>query len=308
MGVISIDQLIADFVRYLDSNQWDNLKNREGFDAIFVDELHLFNKLERMVFPELIRDKGPLAPSKPIFMAYDFRQAERDYVGFGEQSDLRRAGSWVGANFEASDVVELSQVFRYTPEIAEFIHHLSEPFATLDIFDDINLVPSEAAQRNKDATPRLKEFTTNTSLYAWTFVEARKKAKELQSGRKVAVICMDDSLFATYTSAGQHKGEFVPMNSRDSLGDIRFAGKRFVFSTPEYVAGLQFEAVYLINLDERVRIASDESPLLRRQYLARVYLAASRASKMITICTSREGGGPSNVLTRCISLGSLVKS
>lgn len=307
MGVISVDQLVADFVRYLDSNQWDNLRTRDGFDALFIDELHLFNKIERLVFPELIRDKGPFAPSKPIFMAYDFRQSEREYYGFGQSNDLRRSGSWIGKSFEASEVVELSEVFRYTPGIARFVHDLSEPFATLDIFDDIQLGHSDDVSAATEGRPELKEFSTNLLLYNTMFAEARRYAKELGSGRRVAVLCLDDSLFETYANAGQFKDSLVVIRSRDSLGDIRFAGKRFIFSVPEYVAGLQFDTVLLLNVDEKTRISVEDSPLLKRQYLSRIYLAATRAANKLILCASLEGGGPSKILDRCLAQGSLVR-
>ena len=54
MNAISVDQLIADFIGFLDSNRWDVLRAGKGFDAIFVDELHLFNREERMVFQSLM--------------------------------------------------------------------------------------------------------------------------------------------------------------------------------------------------------------------------------------------------------------
>lgn len=56
MGVIGNDQMIADYLGFLDSNRWDNIRLREGFDAVFVDELHLFNRQERMTLHHLMRD------------------------------------------------------------------------------------------------------------------------------------------------------------------------------------------------------------------------------------------------------------
>src|SRR5947208_843650 len=35
-------------------------------------------------------------------------------------------------------------------------------------------------------------------------------------------------------------GKFVPLTSRDEVAQLKYAGKRCVFSTPDYVAGLQF--------------------------------------------------------------------
>ena len=39
MGTISVDQMVTDFNSYLDSNMWDQIRERSGYDALFIDEL-----------------------------------------------------------------------------------------------------------------------------------------------------------------------------------------------------------------------------------------------------------------------------
>jgi hypothetical protein len=46
--VLSMDQMIADFNRYLLTHEWRQLREKNGFDLIFVDEFHYFNRAERM--------------------------------------------------------------------------------------------------------------------------------------------------------------------------------------------------------------------------------------------------------------------
>jgi hypothetical protein len=53
---IGTDQMIAEFLNYLDSYRWEATRTKEGFDAVLVDELHLFNRQERMLFRHLLRD------------------------------------------------------------------------------------------------------------------------------------------------------------------------------------------------------------------------------------------------------------
>ena len=71
---IGTDQMIADFLNYVDSYRWEATRKKEGFDVVFVDELHLFNRQERMLFRQLLRD-----PDHPptVFMAYDAKQSPR---------------------------------------------------------------------------------------------------------------------------------------------------------------------------------------------------------------------------------------
>ena len=60
--------MITDFLNYLDSFRWEATRDREGFDAVFVDELHLFSRQERLIFRHLLRvpNDTPI-----VIMAYD---------------------------------------------------------------------------------------------------------------------------------------------------------------------------------------------------------------------------------------------
>jgi hypothetical protein len=103
---LCLDQMMGDFSRYLiNSAEWRQLRNRaqdkKGFDLIFVDEFHHFNKVEAGIFHNLFsRDyqsllkaeesidedlsnvpdlEDPLSDHKkqlpPLFMAYDLKQS-----------------------------------------------------------------------------------------------------------------------------------------------------------------------------------------------------------------------------------------
>ncbi|MBY0445202.1 MAG: hypothetical protein K2Q15_08355, partial [Burkholderiales bacterium] len=69
------DQMISDFLNYLDSFRWEATRGQDGFDAIFVDELHLFNRQERAVFRNLL-SSSEVVPI--VLMACDAKQSPRD--------------------------------------------------------------------------------------------------------------------------------------------------------------------------------------------------------------------------------------
>lgn len=101
------------------------------------------------------------------------------------------------------------------------------------------------------------------------------------------------------------KDTFVPITARDQMNELRYAKRRCVFSMPEYVAGLQFDTVYLIHVDEvdfddRIRGSG-----FQRRYISRCYVGASRASKKLVISSSHERGGPSRILAGPMTGGSL---
>ena len=50
---LSMGQLIADFVKYLGTHEWNQLREELGFDVIFIDEYHYFNRIETLTFHNL---------------------------------------------------------------------------------------------------------------------------------------------------------------------------------------------------------------------------------------------------------------
>lgn len=84
---IGTDQMIADFLNYLDSYRWEATRKKEGFDAVFVDELHLFNRQERMLFRHLLRD-----PEKPPQYSWHTMPSSRLAIRFlGCQARIRKS-------------------------------------------------------------------------------------------------------------------------------------------------------------------------------------------------------------------------
>ncbi len=106
MKAIGGDQMVTDFLNHLDSFRWEATRQHDGYDAVFVDELHLFNRQERMVFSHLLRSTDA-APS--VFMAYDAKQSPRDTFlrlqalnqsnwtsgGMRSLGKLRKLSSWM---------------------------------------------------------------------------------------------------------------------------------------------------------------------------------------------------------------------
>jgi hypothetical protein len=135
------------------------------------------------------------------------------------------------------------------------------------------------------------------------FSQAQSVANK-QGGRQVAVLCMNDELFGKYLKFGRIGGKFVALTSRDEVSELKYAGKRCVFSTPDYVAGLQFHTVFLINVD-KADLLDEDGIGKRRRFVSRCYLGASRASKQLQIVCNAERGGPAEILNGPLQAGSL---
>lgn len=309
MDTLSVDQMVGDFNSFLNSNRWDRIRDREGYDALFVDELHLFTSIERQTLHKLIRrdddaDGKPKRP--PIFMAYDLKQSPRDtFAEYGE-GDTNLFG--VSTGLQGSELVKLEKVFRYTPEIAEFLADLDATFPGIDVPGEWDAYVGKA-QLEHGSIPELTVYQDELHLFSSVFPEAEKIARSTAGGgRRVAVLCASEELFDRYleTAAGQYKGRHIPIANREPSSELRHAGKRFVFSMPEYVAGLQFDTVFLIHVDAE-DAPSDAGDGLRRRFISSIYLGSSRAEKTLRIASCLTRGDHSDILDMPLDRGSLVK-
>ena len=125
----------------------------------------------------------------------------------------------------------------------------------------------------------------------------------------IAVLCASEDAFDRYlgAAAGQFSGRHLPIVSREPSSELRHAGKRFIFSMPEYVAGRQFDTVFLIHVDagEAPRDASDG---VRRRFISNIYLGSSRAENTLKLASCLTRGGRSDVLDMAIQRNSLVEA
>lgn len=301
MGVIGSDQMISDFLGYLDSNRWDNIRLREGFDIIFVDELHLFNRQERMTLHQLMRDT-----SKPpiVVMAYDSKQSIRDtFYGLAENKD----GKTIFARdmqLGETERFDLTKAFRYTPEIAQVLEWIDQTFPAAGISEELGAdwaaISLESTQESGNL-PILVKARTTKDIFDYVFPKAKKAITPLGKGKHVAVLCASEELFKTYADSGKYKGDFLPITDREQLSNLRYAGKRFILSMPEFVAGVQFDTVFLIEVNEGEVEQGPYSTGALRRFVSLVYTGASRAERVLEIYSSQERGGPSKTLYHAIS-------
>ena len=309
MDALSIDEMVADFNLFLDSNSWDRERERVGFDAIFVDELHFFTAMEKQMLQKLMRHRTDSEgrPNRPnVFMAYDIKQSPRDsfldYFSADGSIFSQRSG------LQNSQLVQLSQVFRYTPEIAEFLKDIDSAFPAIDIPGEWNAYIGEA-NLPSSSRPILMRFASDRILLDKVFGQARTIARKIDGGgRRVAVVCVSEEAFHLYQLPikGRFKNDVFLVDSREATMNMRHIRRKFVFSMPEYVAGLQFDTVFLVHVNQAEAPASVGIGR-RRQLISNIYLGASRAENRLIVCSSEERGGPSDALNMALSRGNLIE-
>ncbi|NRP75736.1 hypothetical protein ILFOPFJJ_06659 [Ensifer psoraleae] len=300
--LLSMDQMIADFGRYLSTHEWNQLRDRDGFDLIFVDEYHYFTRVEAMTLQNLFASRAEHSGRWPLFMAYDLKQSTNDAALGGRLERFRNPG--VGESVP----VELKQVFRSTPQIASFLRDLDASFPAMDLEGEFDTYAGQSSKTDGDV-PSLITFDTGVELIDAILDQAGIIARSIPGGgSQVAVLCMNEELFDLYRSAGRTQGKFVSVTSREDLRELRYARSRCVFSMPEYVAGLQFDTVFLVHVDQTD--LSDEylSQGARRRYVSRAYLGASRAARKLVIACCVERGGRSVILESPLRNESLIET
>ncbi|HEY0926956.1 UvrD-helicase domain-containing protein [Brevundimonas sp.] len=301
---LSMDQMVADFNRYLEMHEWAMLRDKRGFDVVFVDELHYFNRVERMIFHNLFTREANLDGKMPLMMSYDLKQGPTDsFLGSGSGESAATFFQKLGTG--ESKLVELTEVFRSTPEITRFINDLDAAFPALDLEGEWGVYEGASARPNGDQ-PTLRLYEDSKSLLDGVFKAALKDAASF-GGKNVAVICMNEDLYSRYLKVGRIADKFVELSARDQTAELRYAGKRCVFTMPEYVAGLQFDSVHVIHAD---RAELDDGATIgeRRRFISRLYLAVSRARSQLSIASALDRGGYTSALENPIQRASLLLS
>ncbi|WP_146097277.1 UvrD-helicase domain-containing protein [Rhodoferax sp. TS-BS-61-7] len=299
--MLGMDQMVADFDGYLGTHEWGALRDRDGFDLVFVDEYHYFTRAEAMLLHNLFKTRAQVGGRWPLLMAYDIKQGSNDVAISGGMEKFRNPG--VGE----SVLTELKQVYRSTPQITAFLRDLDASFPAMDLEGEYATYVAES-QQDDGETPTLTIYQTDIKLVDNVFEQAARVAREIDGGgSQVAVLCLNETLFDKIRVAGRVQDKFVPITTRDDLKELSYAKNKCVFSMPEFVAGLQFHTVFLIHADS-ADYDKDQGQGTRRRYVSRVYLGASRAARKILVSSSKEHGGPSQLLEAPLANASLRRA
>ncbi len=298
---IGNDQMVADFLNYLDSYRWEATRKKEGFDVVFVDELHLFNRPERMLFRHLFRD-----PDRPptVFMAYDAKQSPRDtFLGIPDK-DAQKYDLWQDAKLGKTERIELVDVFRYTPQIAQALASIDKRFPGEDLDSDWPAY-NGIAKTEDGPVPVLCELSTRQAIYGVVFKRASALQSRLGIRKGVAVLCCSNEAFKWYLDRPELRNDYYAITSRDEASATLQSARRFVFSMPEYVAGLQYDTVLLIDVNRGEVPQGPFSAAALRKFVSQVYLGASRAERRLEIFCCTEYGGMAPLLSLAVTEGSI---
>lgn len=305
-GALTADQLISDFVNLMETFSWDVQRREEGYDLIFVDELHLFSEQERLVLNYLTRN--PESYPK-MFMAMDPRQSPMEIF-----AGIDRSETSVGTSGEAEEslgdveLVVLDNVYRFTPEVLNFLRHINRDYPALDLGEDWQLdLDSTDSEIASGSVPCLYTYS-NWKEEMEAVLENGFQANTSSRDIRVAVLSLDplklDDLEGLLASG---YSRYSLVKSRDDVAELGYTKQSLVISAPEYVAGLQFSHVFVCGVVNPETSSVPVGYRLRR-FLSALYLAVSRAEEEVHICVNDEFGGIPTVLESALKDGCLVTS
>lgn len=294
------DDVAISTLSKLDSPIWRRRRAREGYDAIFIDEVHLFSMNELSLVHYLTKD----SKLTPISYAIDLSQALGDIAW--NDTDFHQS---IGMESEERRTT-LRAVFRCSPAITDLAFSITSHGANL--FTNFDNPVSEASyvfDSIEDPTPRYYLINNGEPLLEQGF-KAAEKIKTLHNLKRhqIALIFFDRTLLddALRYVSDNNKMTTV-LEERGDIQAIRNAEKagRFLLGHADYVGGLEFEAVVLIGVDDgrvpsSASVTSSASRMFQN-YIAhnRLYVAVTRARRCVWVLGEKLRG-PSAVLESAI--------
>lgn len=211
---------------------------------------------------------------------------------------------WKDVNLPKGERIQLIDVFRYTPQIARALKKIDDAIPGQNLDDD--WPPYGGVARTGDGPLPTVTVLPNISSYGAVLRRAKQLQHNLASKGRVAVLFINADSYKHYSEREDLKDFFVAISSRDDASVNFRSTKRFILSMPEYVAGLQFDTVLLLDVDQAETPEGPYSAARLRSFVAQTYLGASRAEQRLEIFATNENGGVSSVLSKAVLSGAIV--
>lgn len=281
-AVYDLDDITIATISTLNTPIWRRERKDQGFDYIFVDEMHLFNINEQYCFHYLT--KSPEQKVIPICFALDYSQA------IGDRGDIQQ--DYIEKNFINADENNFKTVFRSSPHITDFCASISAAGALM--FKSHYKNPYHTAISG--FTEKEEEMCKKPTLFMYNndseMLESLKehinlcKKDFLCKNRDIALIAFDNDFFTTENieclSKNLNKNIKVVNNRQATLSSSNNSDDDIFLFDPYSINGLEFKCVILIGVDEgRVPQGVGLNDISENyiKYIAfnQLYLASSRA-------------------------------
>ena len=297
LGQFDTDDIVLTTISQLDTPIWRRQRGYEGYDLIFIDETHLFNINELSVLHFLSKE---IESVPRIAFTIDLSQAIGDR---GFENGYISAGKFIDNDVDMNSE-SLSSVFRSSPDIVSLAFYITSQGANLfSNFNNPLQVGSSTFTSNeeqKTEVPIYVEFETDDEMISEVYKKCEELSKSLNFGRfNIAIVPFSQELLAKIEAFARDGNR--PVEILKKRGDIETINKakshsRFVVSLPEYIGGLEFDAVVIVGVDKG-RVPQDSraettesSHFLKYRAINNLYVSITRAKFRVLLSGSKERG------------------
>lgn len=305
-GEYDTDDVVLTALSGLQTPIWRRQRLRDGFDAIFVDETHLFNLNELSIFHHLTRSLDSI----PIVYSLDRAQAPGDR---GLTSAFLQE-AMLGSKAILSPGTKVSSVFRCSPEILAVAQSVTASGASLFMNFENPLEGAAsrftASEERRLESPVLYLIAGDNRLCSFALERADILVKELECSKAdILLVAFSRPLLEILKAAtDQGRRAIEVIEHRGDLETVRTASKHasYVAALPEYVGGLEFKAVLLLGVDDGrvppnpVTAGEQSRHFLQFRAHNHLYVAMTRARYRLEVFAD-VSRGPSKILANAIS-------
>ena len=286
------DDIILTALGQLNTPIWKRRRNKEGFNACFIDETHLFNLNELSIFHYLNKDDS----KNNIVFAIDKSQ----YIG--ERGILDETMySILNITEECRIDNNYDVVFRSSPEIVNLAYNvLSSGVSVFDHFEN-PLIDSTPILSGKEMVkcinPKYEMLDTDEDIIVRAFEEVDSYAKKNGIPKsKILIVPTSLELFSqTEKYAVNNHKHYSLIKSRGDAGYIKSASfqQQYIIGSIDYIGGLEFDYVIIIGVDEgRVppKYSNESFHFTNYAWHNRMYVAISRARYALLLLGNKSMG------------------
>ncbi|WP_195969761.1 UvrD-helicase domain-containing protein [Intestinimonas butyriciproducens] len=305
--VFDTDDVVLEAIFRFRGPLWKRERLQNGYDYIFVDEMHLFNANEQQAFHYLTKKINQ--ESIPICFALDYSQA------IGDIGDI--SNNYIEREFPAGSVIaqEYNTVFRSSQQIAELCASITASGAALfNAFINPYKAASSGFTAREDSFcrhPKLYMYNSDREMLSSLKSHIDDMIKTFQCNpNEIAVIVFGTSEIDAGLISENSGHPVIELISKNNAAENTREKGCIVLSTPENINGLEFNGVILVGVDEgRVPVTSQNDiseNFMRFKALNQLYLACSRARFQVRMIGNLSRG-VSSCLNYSLENGTLTK-
>lgn len=290
-GSFDSDDVILSALGQLNTPLWRRRRNIEGYDAIFIDETHLFNYNELSIFHYLCKNE-----IYNIIFAVDKTQAvgDRGITNLNLSEKLHIP--------QSEENIRYQTVFRSSPDIVNCAFHILSSGTTLFTTFDNPLEKISYSftieEERKSEKPKyyLKENDDIIVQDAFKLAEEYNSKSGILRNNILIIATTSHLLNDLKKYAEKNNKPYEILRQRGDIEIIKSAEKknRFVLGLIDFVGGLEFDVVIIIGVDkDRVPPINDGSEGFYFQSYAwhnRMYVAVSRAKYVLNFIGDKARG------------------